>query len=53
MAYHSNDHETHINASNQEDINALTEDGYEDNDDKLPSPENKSRARGDTKWPVY
>ena len=34
-------------------MNAILEDGYEVEDDKLTSPYNKTRARGDTDQPIY
>ena len=34
-------------------MNAILEDGYEVKDDKLTSPYNKTRARGDTDQPIY
>ena len=48
-----NDHGKTINATTQEYINAFMEYGYEVNNDRLPTLENKPSARGDTYQPVY
>ena len=41
VAVESNDRETPVCATNQEDIYALLEDGYKVDDDRLPYPKNK------------
>ena len=45
--------ETTIQAMTQEDMNALLEDGYKIDDDRLPYTYNKSSATDDTYQPVY
>ena len=53
VAVESDAHETPINGTNREDINALLSDGYRVHDDRLPAPENKPSTTGDTERPVY
>ena len=45
--------ETPINATTREGINDLLYGGYEVNDDRLTSPNNKTIPTGDTDQPVY
>ena len=53
VAVESDSHDNPIHATTREDKNALLEDGYEVDDDRLPSPKNKPSATGDTDQPVY
>ena len=46
-------HETTMHATHREDINSILEYGYGVDDDRLPSPENKSNSRSDTDQAVY
>ena len=47
-----NQHKTPMNATNQEDKNAILRYGLKVGDDWHPEPENKPNARGDNYWPV-
>ena len=49
----SNTYETHIHATNQEDINDLLADGYNVDDDIIPDPDKKTSTKSDTYQPVY
>ena len=45
-------HETPIHVTTRDDINDLLLDGYEVDDDRLPSPKNKPNATGATDRPI-
>ena len=45
--------ETHINTTTQEYIHGLLQDGHEDNEHRIPDPENTPRATGETDLTVY
>ena len=47
-AVESDAHKTPINETTIEDINALLEDSYEVDDDRLPDTDKKPIAKGDT-----
>ena len=53
VAVYSYQHDTTINAANQEDINAILVDGYEVEDGRHPETNNKLRHRGDTERKIY
>ena len=53
VAVDSYQHDTTINAANQEDINAILVDGYEVEDGRHPETNNKLRNRGDTERKIY
>ena len=53
VAVESDACDTLIDATTQEDINALLADGYEADDDIISAPSNKPIYTGDTDQPVY